>query len=173
MGRPHATRGEVSFRAFNEDSRSLTNIPLPYSILLEDAEGKRQEMTVTTARFVRDHFLLGFDGIADRDTAETFKGRILWIDRSLLPPPVPGEFYWQDLLGCEVRDQHGKLLGEMKSVFNTHAHGVASVVTAEGAETLIPLVPAFLITIDVPGRKLVVERLPEEDMNDAHLVDIE
>jgi 16S rRNA processing protein RimM len=173
VGRPHATRGEVTFRAYNEESRTLTSLPLPYTIVLEDAEGKRKELKVTTARFVRDHFLLGLEGVTDRDTAESFKGRTLWIDRNFLPPPAPGEFYWQDLVGCEVRDQHGKVLGEMKSVFNTRAHGVASVVTEQGEETLIPLVPAFLLNIDVPGRKLVVERLAEEDMNDSHLLETE
>lgn len=173
VGRAHATRGEVTFRAFNEDSRTLTNIPLPFVATLEDAEGKRQEMKVIAARYVRDHFLLGFDGITDRDAADMYKGRILWITRTLLAPLAVGEFYWQDLVGCQVRDQHGKALGEMKSVFNTRAHGVGSVVSPSGVEVLVPLVPAFLLQIDVPGRKLTVELLPEEDLNDAHLLEQE
>ena len=173
VGRAHATRGEVSFRTFNEDSRTLLDLSLPFAATLQDERGGKQEMKVTSVRFVKDHFLLAFEGLADRDAADTLKGRLLWIARSLMPALAAGEFYWQDLVGCQVYDQNGKPLGQMQSVFNTRAHGVGSVISAQGEETLIPLVPAFLLEIDVPGRKLTVERLPEEDLNDAHLAGVE
>lgn len=169
IGRAHATRGEVNFRAYNEDSRTLSEVSLPFAAVLEDAAAQRQEMKVTGVRFVRDHFLVSFDGITSRDQAEGLTGRVLWLDRNLLPPLSPGEYYWQDLVGCDVFDQTGQQLGQVQSVFSNKAHGVAVVTSASGGELLFPLVPSILLDVNVAERRVRVERLPEEDLNDAHL----
>ncbi|MDX2023630.1 MAG: ribosome maturation factor RimM [Deltaproteobacteria bacterium] len=169
VGRAHATRGEVNFRAYNEDSRTLSNVPLPFAALLEDAQAQRQEVKITSVRFVRDHFLVQFEGITTRDQAETLTGRVLWLERKLLPPLGPGEYYWQDLVGCDVFDQHDESLGKVQSVFSNKAHGVAVVVSPAGDELLFPLVPAVLMDVNISERRVRVERLPEEDLNDAHL----
>ena len=169
IGRAHATRGEVNFRAYNEDSRTLSDVPLPFIAVLEDATAHRQEMTITSVRFVRDHFLVSFEGVTSRDQAEALTGRVLWLDRKFMPPLQPGEYYWQDLVGCAVSDQNDQLLGHVQSVFSNKAHGVAVVVSASGSELLFPLVPAVLLEVNVPERRMRVERLPEEDLNDAHL----
>jgi 16S rRNA processing protein RimM len=126
-------------------------------------------MIINSVRFVRDHYLVSFEGIENRDQAEALTGRVLWLDRTVLPPLEPGEYYWQDLVGCEVSDQNGHVVGTVQSVFSNKAHGVAVVMSALGEELLFPLVPAVLIEVDVSGRRLRVERLPEEDLNDAHL----
>lgn len=169
VGRAHATRGEVNFRAYNEDSRTLSAIPLPFVAVLEDAAAQKQEMKINSVRFVRDHFLVSFEGVTSRDQAEALTGRVLWLDRTFLPPLEPGEYYWQDLVGCDVLDQNGDLLGKVQSVFSNKAHGVAVVLSASGVELLFPLVPAVLLEVNVLERRLRVERLPEEDLNDAHL----
>lgn len=169
VGRAHATRGEVNFRTYNEDSRTLSDVPVPFTAVLEDAQGQRQEMKINSVRFVRDHFLVSFEGITSRDQAEDLTGRVLWLDRQLLPPLAPGEYYWQDLVGCNVLDQHDERLGQVHSVFSNKAHGVAVVQTPSGNELLFPLVPDVLLEVDVPARRVRFESLPEEDLNDAHL----
>ena len=170
IGKPHGTRGHVNVRLFNETSRALAELKLPASVVLEDAQGQRTPAKINAVRFVHDHYLVGFEGIEDRDEAGvTLTGRLLRVARDLMPPLAADEFYWQDLVGCRVEDQGGKLIGVLQSVFNSGAHGVAVVLSDEGAETLIPLVKPFLLDVNVESRTLRVELLSEEDLDDAAL----
>ena len=170
IGKPHGTRGHVNVRLFNETSRALAELKLPAPVMLEDAQGHRKPATIGTVRFVHDHYLVGFDGIDDRDQASgMLTGRLLRVGRAQLAPLDKDEFYWQDLVGCRVEDQNSKMLGILQSVFNSGAHGIGVVLSDDGVETLIPLIKPFLLEVDVEGRHLRVELLSEEDLDDAAL----
>ncbi len=169
IGKPHATRGQVNLRLFNESSRSLSDMKLPATVVLEDAEGHRSEAKITVVRFVHDHYLVAFEGIEDRDQAGTLTGRLLRVGRELLQPLAADEFYWQDLVGCQVEDQNKRVLGRLQAVFDTGAHGVGEVVHDDGSETLVPLIKPFLLEVNIENRFVRVELLSEEDLDDAGL----
>lgn len=168
VGKPHGTRGQLHFRLFNDGSRVLSSLRMPLSVWLEGPEGS-QGCVIEQARFAHDHYLLGIAGVTDRDQATALVGRVLRVARDTLPPLAAGEFYWQDLVGCEVTDQVGRLLGRVQAIFDNGAHGVGSVVDAQGHETLIPLVAPLLLVVDVEGRHVQVKSLDIEDLDDAHL----
>lgn len=165
IGRPHATRGQVKLRLFNEGSRTLSGLALPLEVILEDPEGRRRDARLTVARLVSESYLLAFEGIDDRDQAATLTGLLLRLHRRHLPPLSEEEFYWQDLVGCRVEDQDGRALGTLQAVFDNGAHGVG-VVERAGEELLLPLTKPFLLEVDVENRFLRIERLPEEDLHD-------
>ena len=97
------------------------------------------------------------DGIEDRDAAAALRGLTIPVSREELPPTRPGEYYWADLIGLEVRNSAGAVLGRVEEMMETGAHDVL-VVRGSGRQTLIPFVQGPIVTrVDVPGGCLQVE----------------
>ncbi|RMG52485.1 MAG: ribosome maturation factor RimM [Gammaproteobacteria bacterium] len=99
-------------------------------------------------------------GIDDREAAEALLGSEIAIERSQLPPPAEGEYYWIDLLGLPVETVGGVPLGRVDHLIETGAHDVL-VVKGE-RERLIPFVPGHHVQeVDLEGGRIVVDWDPE------------
>jgi 16S rRNA processing protein RimM len=75
--------------------------------------------------------------------------------RGELPALPEDEFYWEDLVGCSVVDPAGNPLGDVAAVTPGPAHDWLVVRRAGGEEGLLPVVAAFLRSVDVAGRRVV------------------
>ena len=84
--------------------------------------------------------------LADRDAAVALLGQDIAVERSALPEPEAGEFYWVDLVGLTVVNTYDVELGQVTAMMETGANDVL-VVTGD-RERLIPLV-ADIIVLDV------------------------
>jgi len=117
---------------------------------VEPEAGKRQAGTIVAK----------LAGIDDRDAALALRGRAIWIDRSQLPEPGPGEYYWADLLGIRVETAEGRPLGVVAAMMETGANDV--MVVAGEKERLIPFVPGkYVLTVDLEQQRLVVDWDPD------------
>jgi 16S rRNA processing protein RimM len=97
--------------------------------------------------------------IADRDAAEALKGVRIFVSRSTFPKTDDGEFYWVDLIGLAVVNRDQAALGEVVGLIDTGPHSVLRVQPADAAadERLIPFVEAYVDSVDMPGRRIVVD----------------
>jgi len=102
--------------------------------------------------------------IADRDAAEALKGARIFISRASFPAPEEDEFYWVDLIGLPVFNREGAALGEVVGLIDTGPHCVLRVQPPaaeerppEAGERLIPFVDAYVDSVDIPGRRIVVD----------------
>jgi 16S rRNA processing protein RimM len=86
----------------------------------------------------------------DREAA---RGSVLEIDRDLLPPTKPDEYYVFQLVGLDVERADGKALGRVASV----EPGVANDVLELDSGLLLPLVEACVRQVDLDARRIVVE----------------
>jgi 16S rRNA processing protein RimM len=115
-------------------------------------------LTVSGMRRSGPVLVLGFEGIADRDAAETLRGTALTLDASLLPvPDDPEEFYDHQLVGLTVVDRAGTVLGTVTEVWHPPASPVLAVDRPDGSQELVPFVSAIVPTVDLAGGKLVVD----------------
>ena len=97
----------------------------------------------------------------DRDAAEALKGARISIPRRYFPVTDDDEFYWVDLIGLAVENEAGEAFGTIDGLMETGAHQNLLVRT-EGSdgktvERLIPFVDAFVKTVDLAGRRVVVD----------------
>jgi 16S rRNA processing protein RimM len=132
VGRPHGVRGEVSI-AFVSNRLERT---MPGAVL---RAGDR-ELVVASARRHQDRWLVRFEGIDDRDAAETLRGA------TLTAAPLgkaaaleEGEFWVHELIGSTVVDTAGRAHGAVVNVEANPAHDL--LVLESGA--LVPL--AFVV----------------------------
>lgn len=107
--------------------------------------------------------LTGPDGrvIEDRDVAAAMIGSEIQVDRSRLPEPGEGEFYWADLVGLAVRNEQGVALGTVESL--TH-NGAQDVLVVQDGETqrLIPFVHGPIIrSVSLEANEIVADWQPD------------
>jgi len=101
--------------------------------------------------------LAKLDGIDTPEQAKALKGQAVTIPR---PAAGKGRFYWSDLVGLEVVNVQGVVLGVVKEMFSNGAHDVMRVSVMEVAgerERLLPFVPAYIRQVDLQSRRIEVE----------------
>jgi 16S rRNA processing protein RimM len=100
-------------------------------------------------------------GVATKEQADALRGTNLYVDRSVLPSLPDDEYYHTDLIGLQVRDTGGALLGTVHAVLN-HGAGDMLEVTGQGRKQplLIPFTLAIVPTVDL-GLGRIVADLPE------------
>lgn len=95
-------------------------------------------------------------GIDDRDRARELMGAEIAVGREQLPPCEPGEYYWTDLEGLEVRTPQGEVLGKVDHLLATGANDV--LVLGGKPERLIPFITGSVIrSVDVAGGVIVAD----------------
>lgn len=95
--------------------------------------------------------------VPDRDAAEALRGARIFVSRASFPTADADEYYWVDLLGCEVINREGQSLGRVSELTDTGVHSVLHVVSDEGAERLIPFVLAYIDDVDLGTRRILVD----------------
>ena len=108
-------------------------------------------------------------GIDDRTAAEALRGARIFLPRSTFPVAEKDEYYWVDLIGLTVVNREGVDLGRVRDLMATGPHSVLcvefSVLVDDGSEKLdermIPFVAAYVDSVDLPGKRIVVDWQPD------------
>jgi 16S rRNA processing protein RimM len=109
--------------------------------------------------------LLELAKLTSRNDAETVQGARIAVARAQLPATEKETFYWIDLVGCSVTDVRGAPLGEIENLISTGAHDVLSIrdETLKSGTRLIPFVDAYVKSVDIKSKRVVVEWDPAWD----------
>ena len=91
-------------------------------------------------------------GIESPEQAKAFKGKPVSIPR---PAAGEGRFYWSDLIGLEVVNENGVVLGVVKQMSSNGVHDVMEV--AGDRTRLLPFVPVYVKKVDLQSRRIEVE----------------
>ncbi len=103
-------------------------------------------------------------GVDDRTAAEALKGARIFIARTDFPPAALDEFYWVDLIGLEVCNREGLVLGQVHDLLHAGPQTVLVLNYQEGDQTLerlIPFVNQFVDQVDLPSRRITVDWQPD------------
>ncbi len=120
-----------------------------------------QEYKVVRAQPHGKTIIASLAGIDSREAAAQLIGFQVGIPRDALPKPDDGEYYWADLIGCQVVGADGAEMGRVIRMFETGANDVL-VVKGETDEILIPwVVPSVVVSVDIAARQLVVDWDPD------------
>ena len=152
-------KGEVKVKTFTESPERLG----AYGAL-HAKDGRT--FVVHAARAAKpDIAVVRFDGVGDRNAAETLKGLELFVARDALPPTDDEEFYHADLIGLAVHDSEGRVLGTVNTIHNFGAGDVIAIARSDGGDMILPFSRAVVPAIDVKAGFIVVA-VPEEADDD-------
>lgn len=129
IGGGFGVRGEVRVTAFTADPLALT----AYGPLLR-ADGT-VALTLTSTRPDKNGVVGRAKEITTKEQADALRGLKLHVPRERFPEPDEDEFYLADLLGVQVRDTAGTVMGTVKSVQNFGADDMLEIAPAAGGPT--------------------------------------
>lgn len=154
MGRiaaPFGIRGWVKVQPFTEEIDGLLDFPLWH---LGRGEQWR-EVAVLEADVHHKTLVARLDGCNDRDAAAALKGLEVAVTREALPAAAENEYYWSDLIGLEVVNAQGEVLGKVADMLETGANDV--MVVAGERERLIPFVAQVILEVDLAAGRINVD----------------
>jgi 16S rRNA processing protein RimM len=139
VGRSHGIGGAFVVEHASEDADRFA---VGAELLAGDAPARIEESKRSGGRLV-----VKLDRPVERGTE-------LRVPRASLPPAGPDSFYVFELVGLEVVEQGGRVLGKVSDVANYEANDVLEL----DSGTLLPLVEACVREVDLEGRRIVVSR---------------
>ena len=151
LSRPHGVRGEI--KVYEQEGSGAWRAALELFVG-PDAKSLRS-FDVLGIRGSGRFAIVKLRGVEGREAAEALKGQEFYVARSCLPEPEEDDYYVDDLLGLQVEDEQGKLLGRLKSVFDNGAHEVYEVVGPNGS-ILLPVTPGVVLEVDLDRGRMVV-----------------
>ena len=149
VGKPHGLHGTVVVHPETDNPERFVA-----GAALETDSGR--VLTIRTVKRSEAVLLVSFVDIDDRDAAESLRGRVLSIDPSQRRILSADEFWPEDLIGLEVRDPSGAVIGSIKAVDADSPQSRLTIATQQG-DFIVPLVTALVPEINLAGRYLVVE----------------
>ena len=154
----HGLKGGLKLEVYTDDPELRFAPGNQFTLQVpEDSLWFGKKITLTSIREVNASPVAFFDGVEDRDAAETLVKAILWVEHDPSTRPSESDAWFDhELVGLRVvRD--GTTVGEVARVEHFPAQDLL-VVTTEGSEVLLPFVKAFVPEVNIEAG--VVEITP-------------
>lgn len=137
----HGLMGEVRVQPWADSPDFLCQFKTLY------VDKAHWPIRVERARVHKNMVILKLEGVTDVNGALAMRNAVLYIDRKDANLPE-GSFFLADLMGMEVRDTQGKVLGKIADVLTLPANNVY-VVRGGEREIMIPAVDQFVKEVNV------------------------
>lgn len=150
--RPQGLKGEVKVRPITQDESRF--LDLDHVLLLR--EGAYVPHAVQCTRLHQGLVYLRFEGVNDRDGAETLRGQLIYVDRGHALKLPEDQHFIVDLIGLEVVDTQGNPLGRLAEILTPGGNDVY-VVRGPRGEILMPALKALVLDIDLERGRILVD----------------
>ena len=98
---------------------------------------------------------LSLFGVSDRNTAETFRGKYIYVTRENAIPLEEGRYFIFDIIGCNVLTDSGEEIGQVTDVFSSRTD-VFTVKCIDGRVLRFPFLKDLVTSVDVANKKIIV-----------------
>lgn len=159
--RPHGVRGELRVHRFNPESTLLLERPTLWLRANEESEPRSVE--VERARLHGNVVLLTLRDVRTREQAEALRGLEVCIPRKELPQLEEDEVYHTDLIGLRAQLADGTAVGEVVDVLR-YPSADCLVVRAEEGDREVPMLPPYLVRIDLDAETVTVAYLEDLEL---------
>lgn len=116
-----------------------------------------REVIVQSYRNHKNFLLVKFEGIDSVEEAEKLKNLQIKIDSDEVGELEENEFYFHEIIGCQVFDENDRNLGEIIDILTPGANDVWVIKGEEGKEILIPYIEDVVKQIDITSKKVNIE----------------
>lgn len=148
----YGVRGELRVKSFCAVPEDIET----YSPLSTGESGRSFHLALV--RPMKNGFVARIAEIATKEEADALKGTQLFATRDQLPTLPDDEYYHADLIGLQVMDTGGTLLGTVKLVQDHGAGDLLEVQRPESSETvLLPFTLAVVPTVDMATRRIIAD----------------
>lgn len=158
---PHGVVGEVRVFPLTDFPERFDGMTRVYVARREGPGSEPEPMEIESVRRHKQFFLVKFAAVTRRDEAEMLRGALLQVPEDDVHPLPPDTHYVFQLVGLQVFDRDGRLLGVVRDVLPTGANDVYVIERAGGGpELLVPALRHVVLDIDVDEGRIEVDLLP-------------
>lgn len=162
-------KGEVKVYSYAEKIQRYEKIE--EILTSESSQGETKEIDIygfkiESVRYKGDTVILKLHGVYDREAADRLKNRYVYMNACDLEPLPEGEYYIRELIGFDVTDQSGEIIGKLENIDANTAQKLYVVRKNNGEMAYIPGVDEFVIKVDKDKKKIevkVIEGLIDEN----------
>ena len=156
--RVHGVRGEVRVEALGGDIARFR----PGTRVVTE-RGRRPLIVATARPLDGSELLLSFEELAEREAAATLSGEYLCVDSASTRALGADEWFAWQLVGLRAVTADGHDLGTVRDVEVQPSSDVLVVARPSAADLRVPLVRAWVRSVDVDGGVIVMTPWPEDD----------
>ncbi|KZY04820.1 MULTISPECIES: ribosome maturation factor RimM [unclassified Sulfitobacter] len=148
----YGVRGEVRVKSFCANPEDIET----YSPLT-DAAGARS-FALAILRPIKNGFAARIAEVSTKEEADALRGVDLYAARGDLPSLPDDEFYHADLIGLEVYDTGGTLIGKVRTVQNHGADDLLELQLAGSSATVyLPFTRSAVPTVDLSAGRIIAD----------------
>lgn len=148
----YGVRGELRVKSFCAVAEDIET----YSPL--STQDGTASFHLALVRPIKNGFVARIAEVATKEEADALKGTSLFARRDQLPSLPDDEYYHADLIGLQVLDTGGMLLGKVKTVLDHGAGDLLEVQRPGSSETvLLPFTLAAVPTVDLATARIVAD----------------
>lgn len=142
-------KGELKIYNYSENKERFEELT---RVFLENTP-----FEIKSVRYIKETVILKLLGIDDRNQAEKYKGKNVYIESKDLKILPEDTYYIFELIGISVIEENGRFLGKVSNVIQNRAHDIFEVENEENrSKFLIPSVEEFILNIDMESRTMTV-----------------
>ncbi len=153
IGKAHGLRGEVTVQ-LHTDTPQDRFVP---GARFATQPSERGPLLLTGVRVHQGTYLLAFDGVSDRGSAETLRDTRLLVEQQEESQDDGDGWYEADLLGFAVTLADGTVVGTVTGLQLRPAQDLLEVELTAGGQALVPFVDALVPEVDEEGRRVVID----------------
>ncbi|MFD1018159.1 ribosome maturation factor RimM [Thalassobacillus hwangdonensis] len=152
----HGIRGEVKVLRITDFEERFE----PGQCLYLSKEGiAEKELIIETHRQHKGFDLIKFEGHPNINDVEGYKNGMLRIKEDQLTDLEEDEFYYHEIIGCEVKLQDGTVIGDVKEILSPGANDVWVVKRKGEKDALIPYIEDVIKEVDIESGTIIIEPL--------------
>lgn len=139
LGSTYGIRGWLRLYSSTEQLESIFD----YQPWFLKIKGQWQNVELESWRYHSNDLIVKLKGVEDREAAQLLTNTEIGVDLAVFPALSDGDYYWHDLIGCQVVNLDGYTMGTVTELMETGSNDVLVVrATSKDAfgkqERLIP-----------------------------------
>lgn len=150
----HGIRGEVRVEQITDFSERFA---VGNQVYIVPKNQPPIPVTIASHRLHKQYHLLRFEGFDHIDDVEPFKQADLKITEADLSDLPEGEYYYHEIIGCQMYTTNEEYIGVVVDIFPTGANDVWVIERENGKEALIPYIQEVVKEIDLSTKKIYIE----------------
>ena len=148
----HGLSGEVKVFLYNNDSESLKpDIKICLRINKKFIFFEIENVKNNNIKLVN---------VNDRNNAELFNGKIIYLSRKLFPDLKNEQYYLSDIIGFNINDKKGNSYGQVLDVIQLPTNN-SILFNYNDKEIIIPIIDDFIELFDFENSILIIKNFEE------------
>lgn len=152
----HGIRGDLKILSktdFAEDRFAPGN----QLYMVNEQTGEQLKVTVESFREQKGMYYIHLEGFNNINEVEKYKGWVLKITEEQQGELEDGEYFYHQIIDCEVVTDEGVVLGKITDILSPGANDVWVVKPYEkGKDILLPVIDPVILNVDIKQKKVLV-----------------